>query len=188
MANKGIAFTSVGVGIVFLWSAVHNQKITTSVGDIVRGQKPPEGPGTVVLTSSDSSSGNTSVGPSGSLAAWAEANAIGNKYSWGGSGPPPKGWDCSGMVYRGCVDTGTAHPPALTPHGPVTGQWYTWPGAVDVNEPVAGDLCCWLSHMGIYVGGGEMISALNEERGTQKTTIAGGSPGHESFKYRRIKH
>ena len=50
----------------------------------------------------------------------------------------------------------------------------------------AGDLCVWQTHMGIAVGGGQMVSALNERLGTRVTTISGGAPGGEVLFVRRI--
>jgi hypothetical protein len=55
-----------------------------------------------------------------------------------------------------------------------------------VDTPQPGDICCWITHMGVYVGGGNMVSALNPQLGTRETTVQGGAPGPEPFKYLRF--
>ena len=50
-----------------------------------------------------------------------------------------------------------------------------------------GDLCVWQTHMGIYVGGGQMISALDPAQGTMVTTIADGSPAAEILFCKRLR-
>jgi len=48
MASKGqvngIALGAVGMGVVLAWSGIQNQKITTTIQDIVSGKKPKPGP------------------------------------------------------------------------------------------------------------------------------------------------
>jgi hypothetical protein len=51
----GIAAASVGTGVLLLWSAVQNRTITSTLQDIVRGQKPTPGPPQQLVTSPTSS-------------------------------------------------------------------------------------------------------------------------------------
>ena len=62
----------------------------------------------------------------------------------------------------------------------------TWTGATTVTTPVAGDLCCWLTHVGVYIGSGKMISALDPQYGTAVTPVAGNGPPGEPLSYRRV--
>jgi NlpC/P60 family len=112
-------------------------------------------------------------------------------YLWGGY-LPSTGWDCSGFVSyvlgnrlrlglpNGQSWTGTGH-------GPVAAQYKAWRGAVTVKSPAAGDLCCWLTHVGIYLGNGQMVSALDPKYGTAVTAVKGNGPPGEPLSYRRVK-
>lgn len=93
------------------------------------------------------------------------------------AGAPAKGrgnWDCSSFVnwvighdlglaipgYRAGSYSGDAHgPPAIV--------WYAWTGATTVGHDgdlaLPGDLCCWQTHIGIAIGGGQMISARSAD-------------------------
>jgi len=95
----------------------------------------------------------------------------GASYVWGGA--PANGignWDCSSFcnwVIGHDMDMAIPGNPAGTytgqSHGAVTGQWLIWGGCTTVGHSgsaaVAGDLCVWQTHMGIAIGGGQMISA-----------------------------
>ncbi|WP_054012800.1 C40 family peptidase [Arthrobacter sp. ERGS1:01] len=86
---------------------------------------------------------------------------LGHSYVWGGTSFT-NGWDCSGFVQWAYAQAGVALPR--------TEQWVPM---VQTNNPQPGDLVVqnpdgpdhW-SHIGIYVGDGEMISALNPSVGT----------------------
>jgi cell wall-associated NlpC family hydrolase len=89
---------------------------------------------------------------------------LGVPYAWGRA--DANGMDCSGLVNRVIGrDLGLPIPGSdngsFSGHGPVTGQWYVWGGATTIpaSQAVPGDLVCWTSHIGIYVGGGQMINA-----------------------------
>lgn len=113
----------------------------------------------------------------------------GHPYVWGG-------WDCSGFINHvlgqqlGLAIPGYkagqyAGPP---PHGPVVSDWLTTDLCVTVPAPKPGDLCIWGpdSHIGMYVGGGDFISALNPSKGTLKLHLTqSDAPGVLSF--RRVK-
>jgi hypothetical protein len=74
-------------------------------------------------------------------------------------------------------------------HGPDTLAWLGWGGCVTVGNTGSvaqpGDLCVWQTHMGIAIGGGQMISAQNSASGTQVSGIDGFVP--ELLFVRRLK-
>jgi peptidoglycan DL-endopeptidase CwlO len=104
-------------------------------------------------------------------------------------------WDCSGfcnhvlgqdlgLVLPGGV-RGFRGPP---PHGPVVDDYAGW--GTPVSSPARGDLVLYLGggpngHMGIVLGPGQMISALDQSQGTVVTPIQGYGPPGAPIVYRR---
>lgn len=90
----------------------------------------------------------------------------GYPYVWGGASPT--GWDCAGFVqwiYRNIFGYEIPR---------TTGEQYSTANRVDVSNVSTwqeGDLIFFsdgsISHVGIYLGNGEMIHALNEKYGTR---------------------
>jgi cell wall-associated NlpC family hydrolase len=124
-----------------------------------------------------------------SIASAAEAFE-GIPYKWGGY-LPSTGWDCSGAVNYWLGNAlGMTLPAGFkwtgNGHGPVAAQYLTWGGAYNVSSPQAGDLCCWETHIGVAVGSGKMISALDPAYGTAVTPIQGYGPAGEALVYRRV--
>ena len=86
---------------------------------------------------------------------------LGHRYVWGGTSFE-YGWDCSGFVQWAYAQAGIALP-----------RTEQWTGMVKTNTPQPGDIVVqnpdgpnhW-SHIGIYIGNGKMISALNPTVGT----------------------
>ncbi|MDO5754448.1 C40 family peptidase, partial [Arthrobacter sp.] len=86
---------------------------------------------------------------------------LGHPYVWGGTSFE-YGWDCSGFVQWAYAQAGVALPR--------TEQWMPM---VETSNPQPGDIVVqnpdgpnhW-SHIGIYIGNGKMISALNPSVGT----------------------
>nr|WP_307857685.1 C40 family peptidase [Paenarthrobacter sp. DKR-5] len=80
---------------------------------------------------------------------------IGHPYVWGGTST--SGWDCSGFVQWAYAQAGISIPR--------TNQWV---GMTQTSAPAPGDLVVQNGgvHVGIYVGNGMMISALNPSQGT----------------------
>jgi cell wall-associated NlpC family hydrolase len=111
-------------------------------------------------------------------------------YKWGGW-LPSTGWDCSGFVkfvlggHFGLILPGGVKYSANS-HGPVAAQYKVWTKATTIptSQTEAGDLCCWLTHIGIAVDSHEMISALSPKYGTAVTSIKG--PAGEPLSVRRI--
>lgn len=96
------------------------------------------------------------------------ANALdgqGGNYVWGGK--TFKNWDCSGYVSYVFKQNGIN----LTP--------YTYTMATELKKtssPQPGDIVFTnnYAHVGIYLGNGQMISALNPSQGTLVTSVDGG--------------
>jgi len=81
---------------------------------------------------------------------------IGHSYVWGGTSPVT-GWDCSGFVQWVYAQAGISIP-----------RTNAWNIMTPTSTPQAGDLVVQNggAHVGIYVGNGMMISALNPSQGT----------------------
>lgn len=117
-------------------------------------------------------------------------------YMYGGA--PANGigkWDCSSFVswvmghdmkmsvpmYPNGSYTGHAH-------GPTAAQYLVWSGATSIarNAASAGDLACWVTHIGIVTGPDQMISAYSTRTGTLVTGINGAGPTGEPLVIRRV--
>jgi cell wall-associated NlpC family hydrolase len=198
----GTAVAATAAGALLIWSGIKGRRVTDSLRAVISGQQPAGVNAYPVTASFDDSPAAAAAGAvaaggsaSGSAIAAAALEGEGAGYVWGGA--PAKGrgnWDCSsfanwtlgrklGMAipgYAAGTYTGAAH-------GPTTLQYLAWgskvPGGAAAAAP--GDLCVWQTHMGIALGGGQMISALNPSLGTRVTSIAGGAPGGEVLFVRR---
>lgn len=92
-------------------------------------------------------------------------DGIGGAYVWGGKSY--KAWDCSGFVSYVYAQAG------------INLTAYTYTMATELtptSNPQPGDIVFTngYAHVGIYVGNGQMISALNPSQGTQLTAVDGG--------------
>ena len=102
---------------------------------------------------------------------------VGARFRLGAEGP--RYFDCSGLVYRVYAQAGLL--------GKIGGSrrlaagyywWFKQRGLASRSNPRVGDLVIWrehgrISHMGIYVGGGRVISALINPWGVRKTSVRG---------------
>jgi cell wall-associated NlpC family hydrolase len=175
MAVNGLALGAAGVGVVLLWSGLHNQKITTAIQDIVQGKKPAAGP---FPTIGSSSYYGTGVGPigGGSAAGSTTGSAIANDaiqyqghcYLYGGApGANGRGcWDCSSFVnwvlgHDLGLDIPGSEGYSGVNHGPNTLAYLVWGGVTSIPRAsvAAGDLLVWQTHMGIAINNAQMISA-----------------------------
>lgn len=84
---------------------------------------------------------------------------VGMKYVWGSSSPSNGGFDCSGLV---SYVYGLGHQTTSS----------LWASVQKVSDPQPGDLVflqgtyrAGVSHVGIYIGGGQMIHAADESTG-----------------------
>ncbi|MDI2034836.1 hypothetical protein PJL15_01958 [Paenarthrobacter nitroguajacolicus] len=93
---------------------------------------------------------------------------IGSPYVWGGT--TPSGWDCSGFTQWVYAQAGISIP-----------RVNAWTAMKPTSNPQPGDLVMQNggAHVGIYVGNGMMISALNPSQGTLLHSAA--STGTSSF-------
>ncbi len=116
--------------------------------------------------------GPVNIAASGDVASYA-VQFIGSRYRWGGSGPA--GFDCSGLtsyIYRQ-FGVGLPHSAA--------GQYSTRFGAMigNMSNVAPGDLLFFagtggrrgISHVAVYIGGGQMVHAMTPRYGVQASGI-----------------
>jgi cell wall-associated NlpC family hydrolase len=122
---------------------------------------------TAVTAQSSDSKGSASSAAASGLAAIAYTG-IGSPYVWGGT--TPSGWDCSGFTQWVYAQAGISIP-----------RVNAWTAMKPTSTPQPGDLVMQNggAHVGIYVGNGMMISALNPSQGTLLHSVA--STGTSSF-------
>ena len=196
---------ATAAGALLIYSGIKGKRVTDSLRAVISGQPPASAANAYPVTASFDASGNPVVGGSAAVTGGsASGSAIANDalkyqgagYVWGGAPGSGSGhWDCSSfanavigrdlhMTIPG-YSAGSYHGQA---HGPTTLQWLVFgtrvPGGASAAQ--AGDLCVWQTHMGIALGGGRMISALNPRLGTQVTTIGNGAPAFEVLSVRRV--
>jgi cell wall-associated NlpC family hydrolase len=112
------------------------------------------------------------------------------RYVYGG--PPPMGTvDCSSLASKVLAESGINNPGGASyksgTHGPNTLSYLSWSGAHTVGhhgaDAMPGDLCIWQTHMGIAIGGGQMVSARSAQSSPNVgiDTIEGDIPGELLF-------
>lgn len=127
-------------------------------------------------SNSGSGSGSGSGSASGSLSA-SQRNAIvsaawgkvGCSYVYGATGP--NAYDCSGFVQYCYAQAGISLPRTSYDQGAC---------GTTTSNPQAGDIVCWGSHVGIYIGGGMMIDAGNPSVGVSYRSVYG-SPWYQTL-------
>ena len=207
MPVKGTYLAIAGAGAIFLWSGLKGKSISAVLRAIVSGQNPQNvasstGIASVTGTGNPNATpqqtGNISGGSvSGSAIANDALKYVGHPYLYGGA-PGPSGqqpWDCSSFAnwvlnhdlklpVPGYI--GGAWDPST--HGPPTGSYLAWSlfSHVPRSQVGAGDLCVWPTHMGIALNNTQMVSALNEQLGTQVTGIEAGGPSGEPLTCGRV--
>lgn len=137
---------------------------TTSWG-YYQGSTTVETTSTVNTQSNDSAEIPADLSGARSTILAAAQDGIGGAYVWGGKSY--KAWDCSGFVSYVFAQAGIS----LTSY---TFQMKN--ELVPTSNPQPGDIVFsnGYNHVGIYVGNGQMISALNPSQGTQLTAVDGG--------------
>lgn len=129
---------------------------TTASADALAGQATQVEP---VVSTTDTVTGSRAQIVQDGLA------GVGGAYVWGGH--DYMAWDCSGFVSYVYGQSGIQLDP------------YTYSMAEQLTPtaaPQAGDVVFTnnYAHVGIYLGDGQMVSALNPEQGTQVTAVDGG--------------
>lgn len=111
----------------------------------------------------------------------------GKKYVWNTHGPDT--FDCSGFVYYVFKETFNIELSTGS-----SDYWNTpekYGTVVDEADALPGDVVSWAGHVGIYIGNGEMVNALNSSTGVTITKISEycNSSGTKNppHKYIRIK-
>lgn len=200
-AARGIYFAALGTGVLLFWSGLRGWGILSTLQDVIAGRQPtgtvinaPVNPPVPVPSSANaltSQAVNATAGSRGSTNQIAGDGLlyVGHAYRYGGApgkdGSQP--WDCSSFVnWVISHDLGLPWPgPGRydgTSHGPPTGVWGAWFIARRMTvsgglaNAQAGDVVVWANHMGIAVGGGQMVSALNASEGTKVTGWAPNGP------------
>lgn len=104
-------------------------------------------------SSSSSNKGNSSSSSSSSSGSYVSGStvsraysALGKPYVWGAAGP--NSFDCSGLVSF-CLTGRYSH----------TYSSSDFVGLPKVSNPQPGDICVRVGHVGVYIGGGQMIHA-----------------------------
>jgi len=200
MPVNGMALASTAVGGVFLYAGIKGYSIPQAFQYVLQGKSPTtlsKATGIDTNTVADTQSSNSNASANASSISADAVQYAGHCYLYGGA-PGTNGkncWDCSSFCnwvigrdlglaipgYRAGQYTGVVH-------GPATLEWMVWSGCVTVQAKDAqpGDLLITSGHMGIYVGNGKMISALNEKLGTLVTTVQGAF-GSSKPTYRRLR-
>ncbi|SLF23885.1 NLP/P60 [Mycobacteroides abscessus subsp. bolletii] len=137
----------------------------TTSWDYTQSSTTVETTSTVSTQSTDSAELPADLSSARATVLAAAQDGIGGAYVWGGKGY--KAWDCSGFVSYVFAQAGIS----LTP--------YTFTMATELvptSNPQPGDIVFanGYNHVGIYVGNGQMISALNPSQGTMQTAVDGG--------------
>lgn len=198
MPINGPALGALGIGSLFLYSAIKGKSILASAQAIITGQSPQTVKQTNPIAQNTPDSSGTSGGTisAGGIAGDAMKYS-GHAYLYGGApglnGQNP--WDCSSFCnWVVGHDAGMAIPGYGagkydgSVHGPATLSWIVFGKGIGSNPANAqpGDLCVWQTHMGIAIGNGQMISALNPSLKTIVSSIPGGAPPGELLSIRRL--
>ncbi len=118
------------------------------------------------VASPSSSSAPAPSGRGGSAVAFANAQ-VGKAYVFGASGP--SAYDCSGLTMASWAQAGVALPHSASAQYGVTSR-------VSAGSLVPGDLVFFysgISHVGIYVGGGQFVHASNPGTGVVRESLSG---------------
>jgi cell wall-associated NlpC family hydrolase len=197
----GIGAGAVGLGSLFAYAGLKGYSVPHAIQALVTGKAPSTGgqanPVGTPTGGGPAGGGSTSLGIIGGgasgLAAIAQSYVGKLTYVFGGP-PPPGTVDCSSFASK-CLNQAGVSSPGGSPysastHGPATVAYLTWGGATTVGHVASvaqpGDLCVWQTHMGICIGGGQMVSARDPAEGVGIDNIAGDMPGEFLF-VRRLK-
>lgn len=124
---------------------------TAGAGQTADAAKASDESAAAVTTKSTDGAGSAATSGLAAIA----YTGIGHPYVWGGT--TPEGWDCSGFTQWVYAQAGISIP-----------RVNAWNAMKPTSTPAPGDLVMQNggAHVGIYVGNGMMISALNPSQGT----------------------
>ena len=125
---------------------------TTSAATTTPGASQPA-PGAATTTSTTTTPALAELGPGHPEAATIALRYLGTPYQWGGASPAT-GFDCSGLVMYVYAQLGIQLPHQAAAQ-------YAYGTAVPRDQLEPGDLVFYddLSHVGIYIGNGEIVHA-----------------------------
>lgn len=137
----------------------------TTSWDYYQGSTTVESTSSVNTQSTDSAEIPADVSGARATVLAAAQDGIGGAYVWGGKSY--KAWDCSGFVSYVFAQAGISL---------ISYTFDMEKQLVPTSNPQPGDIVFsnGYNHVGIYVGNGQMISALNPSQGTQLTSVDGG--------------
>ena len=115
---------------------------------------------------------------------------IGKRFRMGATGM--RYFDCSGLVYRVYQQAGVLN--KIGSSRKRAASYYNWfrqRGLASRSNPQVGDLIWWtqrgrIVHMGLYVGGGQAISALVNPYGVKRHSVRGISVKFLAFGHARL--
>jgi hypothetical protein len=162
----GIPILLMWAGAVLIFAGLKGVSVADMARTMIRGNPLPSGPSdlppervgaTATLDGGLAPIGGATgvAGAASTVVATARAQ-IGTPYRWGGHAPG--GFDCSGLVSYCLTQAGVSIP--YKPHT-VAAAYYVWNGATTVPRAQcqAGDLVCWVSHIGIATGKSTFVYA-----------------------------
>lgn len=107
----------------------------------------------------------------GALVAAIALSGRGARYAYGASGP--RAFDCSGLVLYAYRQAGLAASIGGGHSGYGMYRWARAHGLTSRSDPRVGDIVVYGrgSHVGIYIGNGLVVSALNRRQGIRVTAL-----------------
>lgn len=156
---SGLAVAVAAAGGYLVYSGIRDVPLVEGLRELAAGRQPTGRPARVTpvafgVGGSLGFSPNGAAGPGTPALAQAAARYLGIRYRLGGE-DPATGLDCSGLVFVAMRDIGLGAP-RMTSLG-----LRVWRGAYNISRAqiAAGDLCCYLGHVGIAVDNQTMIHA-----------------------------
>jgi cell wall-associated NlpC family hydrolase len=208
-AGPVIPVAMILIGGYLAWFGIHYWRDSavvwpsTPVKDVLQGKGVPAparaaAADAPVDTSVDAASAGLTVTPGAAATGSAIADDAlkykGAGYVLGGNASSVGDWDCSSFAsYVLGHDLGLALPggkwgdPGFPPgtHGPTTLNYMLFGTGIDQSQVAAGDLIVSTEHMGIAISATEMISAQDEQLGTNVAGFPAGFPAGPPV-YRRV--